>query len=95
MCLGWTLGFSVLLALGGTDAMIRLFLSLDGHEFRPACTLRGHENWIRGLDFLVISETKLLLASASQDRQAHSLHMLHILSLNCVLVCTDLFVFGE
>ena len=68
---GWMPGSSVLLALGGTDAMIRLFLCLDGQGFHPACTLRGHENWIRGLDFLVLSETKLLLASASQDRHVH------------------------
>ena len=64
---------SLMLALGGTDSAVRLFASTGSNDFVLACVLRGHEDWIRGLDFSTQSE-KLLLASASQDRSSFSDH---------------------
>lgn len=59
----------ILLASGGADCNIRLFIQSQSFTFSPVCILRGHENWIRDLDFHSIEkDSKLLLASASQDR---------------------------
>lgn len=57
----------LLMALGGTDSKIRLF-TLSNEKLHQVCTLKGHEDWIRGLVFHEHSNEKLLLAAASQDR---------------------------
>ncbi|XP_077967779.1 elongator complex protein 2-like [Styela clava] len=39
----------------------------DGDLFSPVLSLTGHEDWVRGLDFLTIENGDLMLASCSQD----------------------------
>ena len=57
-----------LLAIGGSSSKIHLYaLSTNEPSFTTVATLKGHEDWIRGLDFAV-SNTDIYLASASQDR---------------------------
>jgi WD40 repeat protein len=72
----------IVLATGGTDSLIRLWLRAPGGQFQLSCQLTGHENWVRGLAFAAVAEegvgpgeqgdgaagVSLLLASASQDR---------------------------
>lgn len=45
---GW-----LLLALGGVDSAVRLFLCPPGEGglFEPVCQLAGHQDWIKGLAF--------------------------------------------
>jgi elongator complex protein 2 len=70
---------SLLLALGGVDGKVRLLLSSSSqdttstdsssNEFKLVCELSGHQNWVRGLAFTYLAkDSKILLASASQDR---------------------------
>lgn len=57
-----------MLALGGVDGQVRIFCREEENtEFRAACNLTGHQNWVRGLA-LAPRGQGLLLASASQDR---------------------------
>jgi elongator complex protein 2 len=72
----------LLLALGGVDGKVRLLLSsspssspssaqsnsMGSSEFKLMCELAGHQNWVRGLAFTHLKDSKMLLASASQDR---------------------------
>ncbi|KAL4430983.1 hypothetical protein ABPG75_006239 [Micractinium tetrahymenae] len=62
---GW-----LLLALGGVDSAVRLYLCPPGQgsQFEPVCQLGGHQDWIKGLAFAQMDDGKLLLASASQDK---------------------------
>ncbi|XP_071811428.1 elongator complex protein 2-like [Apostichopus japonicus] len=55
-----------ILAIGGDDTRVHLYV-LQGTEFIEVQTLRGHEDWIRGLEFAVDDCGDLLLASCSQD----------------------------
>lgn len=63
-----SIGNRTLLAVGGSSSKIHLYaLSTNEPGFTIIATLKGHEDWIRGLDFAV-SNTDIYLASASQDR---------------------------
>jgi elongator complex protein 2 len=57
----------ILLAVGGTSRHIHLYASQSNSEFVSMAILKGHEDWIRGLDF-TLSNSDIYLASASQDR---------------------------
>ncbi|KAG2482428.1 hypothetical protein HYH03_018632 [Edaphochlamys debaryana] len=64
------------LAMGGTDRCVGLFVRPPGPgaSFAPACSLEGHENWVRGVAWCHVAPAgpgappQLLLASVSQDR---------------------------
>ncbi|RXW25233.1 hypothetical protein EST38_g579 [Candolleomyces aberdarensis] len=57
----------IILAIGGTDSNVQLWLRSEDTFVRSA-TLAGHEDWVRGLDFHQgDSEQPLVLASGSQD----------------------------
>lgn len=59
----------IALAMGGLDNKIHLYCGERTGKFIHACELKGHTDWIRGLDFsLPISKYSLLLVSSSQDR---------------------------
>ncbi|EAU84731.2 elongator complex protein 2 [Coprinopsis cinerea okayama7 len=59
------------LAVGGTDNSVHLWVRSDDSAFRQfvrSATLTGHEDWIRCLDFQQFSpDQPLVLASGSQD----------------------------
>ncbi|XP_052187549.1 elongator complex protein 2 [Diospyros lotus] len=62
-----------LLAMGGLDNKIHLFCGERTGKFVRACELKGHNDWIRSLDFSLPVCTNgemsnLLLVSSSQDR---------------------------
>lgn len=75
---------AVVLAVAGLDNLVHLCVgagAADGTGFSPACELRGHQDWVRGLDFYEPPEqpegqqqqceeqgAALYLASCSQDR---------------------------
>eukprot|EP00798_Chlamydomonas_sp_ICE-L_P028012 gene28012-31109_t len=72
-------GGGMLLATGGTDSTVYLYVRPPGGEFSLSCKLTGHENWVRSISFCHVANTtdsgayagqstELLLASASQDR---------------------------
>jgi elongator complex protein 2 len=57
-----------LLAIGGSSPHIHIYTSpLTNLSFTNATILKGHEDWIRGLDF-TSTDNDITLASASQDR---------------------------
>ncbi|XP_060681447.1 elongator complex protein 2 [Hemiscyllium ocellatum] len=56
---------AVILACGGDDSKIYLFVREDGH-FQKIHSLMGHEDWIRGVEW-ALCDGNLLLASCSQD----------------------------
>ncbi|MCO5578076.1 hypothetical protein L7F22_031914 [Adiantum nelumboides] len=63
----------VLLAMGGLDNNIRLHCGMRDGKFAPSCILKGHQDWVRSLDFAynVLDEAAgqvIYLASAAQDR---------------------------
>lgn len=60
----------VLLALGCVDGLVKLYMDEEGllSSFTLACVLSGHQNWIRGVDFVNVADNKLMLATGSQDR---------------------------
>ena len=49
----------LVLALGGVDSHVRLFTCAPGGEFREACRLSGHQDWVRGLAFTRDEEGEL------------------------------------
>ncbi len=58
----------ILLAIGGSSPHIHIYTSLsDNLDFTKVAVLKGHEDWVRGLDFTT-SNSDIYLASASQDR---------------------------
>ena len=58
----------ILLAIGGSSSKIQLYASSPIElNFQKFATLKGHEDWIRGLDFTT-SHSDIYLASGSQDR---------------------------
>lgn len=59
---------ALLLAIGGTQSEVQLWLRSEEH-FVKSASLAGHEDWIKGLDFLEpkTPEEPLILASGSQD----------------------------
>ncbi|KAI5064155.1 hypothetical protein GOP47_0020825 [Adiantum capillus-veneris] len=63
----------VLLAMGGLDNNIHLHSAMQDGQFVPACILKGHQDWVRSLDFAYNVSDKgvgqvIYLASAGQDR---------------------------
>lgn len=71
----------LVLATGGTDTRVHLYVRPPRGLFQPAIKLTGHENWVRSLAFVHVwapadaaartaaeGPRQLLLASASQDR---------------------------
>lgn len=63
----------LLMACGGVDGCVRMLLrEPDGAEFRIACKLSGHQDWVRCVAFRTPDPGDhagtLLLASASQDK---------------------------
>ncbi|CAM6085995.1 unnamed protein product [Calypogeia fissa] len=63
---------TLLLALGGLDNHVHFYVrSLTG-EFSLACQVKGHQDWIRALDFSSTSHSTafdtVFLASSSQDK---------------------------
>ncbi|ERN12191.1 hypothetical protein AMTR_s00034p00138310 [Amborella trichopoda] len=63
---------NVVLAMGGLDNKIHIYCGESSRKFSLACELKGHTDWIRGLDIslpvCIGGEESLLLASSSQDR---------------------------
>ncbi|KAK5645145.1 hypothetical protein RI129_006445 [Pyrocoelia pectoralis] len=57
---------SLIMACGMDNSNIQLYTE-DNEYFQQSEVLRGHENWVRGLDFTVDEEGDLILASSSQD----------------------------
>jgi elongator complex protein 2 len=59
-----------ILAIGGSSSHIHIYVSpRDPLHFQKAAVLKGHEDWIRGLDFTSLKQSPdIYLASASQDR---------------------------
>ncbi|XP_044261975.1 probable elongator complex protein 2 [Tribolium madens] len=69
ICIGVRLSFlpqkeSLILACGMDTSAIDLYI--EENEFSHCHTLKGHEDWVRGLDFTTDGKD-LLLASSSQD----------------------------
>lgn len=58
----------LLLAIGGVSGGVQLWVAPRGGSFVHACDLSGHQNWIRSLAFTQADTHRLLLASASEDR---------------------------
>jgi elongator complex protein 2 len=56
----------LLLAFSTDDDKIHLY-SESNKCFNPTDVLKGHEDWVRGLDFILDSNSDVLLASSSQD----------------------------
>lgn len=56
-----------LLAVGGNDAIVYLYALNVNNTYSNILSLKGHEDWIRGLDFLTTENSNILLASCSQD----------------------------
>ncbi|XP_024542072.1 elongator complex protein 2 isoform X1 [Selaginella moellendorffii] len=62
-----------ILAVGSLDNTINIYAGSKLEKFTHACKLKGHQDWIRGLDFSGIVHQEdgvesLFLASSSQDR---------------------------
>lgn len=60
----------LLIALATDDYNVHLYgttISSDGRKCVKVETLAGHEDWVRCLDFVVLDDHDVLLASSSQD----------------------------
>ncbi|KAF2860016.1 WD40 repeat-like protein [Piedraia hortae CBS 480.64] len=57
----------VVLAVAGTGTLIQIFTRWGEGGFELKASLKGHEGWIRGLDFYT-NGNETLLASGSQDK---------------------------
>ncbi|XP_040044705.2 elongator complex protein 2 isoform X1 [Gasterosteus aculeatus] len=55
-----------ILACGGDDAQVHLYVQSNGGQLHKAKSLQGHEDWIRGVAWASLGG-ELLLASCSQD----------------------------
>ncbi len=61
---------SLMVALATDDHNVHLYGSInsaDRREFVKVETLTGHEDWVRSLDFIILDDGDILLASSSQD----------------------------
>jgi len=56
-----------IIAFGGVDSMIHLYIANNESIFVRVVQLQGHEDWIRCLQFATTDDGDLLLASCSQD----------------------------
>ncbi|XP_023268106.1 elongator complex protein 2 isoform X1 [Seriola lalandi dorsalis] len=54
------------LACGGDDSRVHLYVQSNGQQFQKAMSLQGHEDWVRGVAWASVGG-ELLLASCSQD----------------------------
>ncbi|KAI8489685.1 Elongator subunit elp2 [Branchiostoma belcheri] len=54
------------LACGWDDDRVHLWVR-QGEDFREVATLKGHEDWVRGVEFTTSDDGELLLASCGQD----------------------------
>ena len=63
-------GSCTLIALGFADNNVRIFSKSASinHEYNLSCTLSGHQNWVRSVDFVNIGTSRMLLASGGQDK---------------------------
>lgn len=60
---------ALILAMGFVDGSVQVYSSSGNNiSFSLACNLVGHQNWVRGIDFIRTEGGKILLASGSQDR---------------------------
>ncbi|XP_055839454.1 elongator complex protein 2 [Episyrphus balteatus] len=57
----------LLLAFSSDDDSISLWSNPNGSSMEKIHQLIGHEDWVRGLDFVTTEDGDLLLASSSQD----------------------------
>eukprot|EP00252_Welwitschia_mirabilis_P027284 TRINITY_DN9322_c0_g3_i1.p1 TRINITY_DN9322_c0_g3~~TRINITY_DN9322_c0_g3_i1.p1 ORF type:complete len:854 (-),score=210.17 TRINITY_DN9322_c0_g3_i1:1-2562(-) len=61
-----------ILAMGGLDNKVHLYVREEKAQFVCVCELKGHQEWIRGLDFSIpiisLKDKHILLASSSQDK---------------------------
>ncbi|XP_055920289.1 elongator complex protein 2 [Eupeodes corollae] len=57
----------LLLAFSSDDDSISLWTNKNGNSMEKIHQLIGHEDWVRGLDFVTTDNGDLLLASSSQD----------------------------
>lgn len=60
----------LLIALSTDDHNVQLYGSINssyGRKLVKVETLTGHEDWVRSLDFIVLDDGDILLASSSQD----------------------------
>ncbi|XP_031709814.1 elongator complex protein 2 isoform X1 [Anarrhichthys ocellatus] len=55
-----------ILACGGDDSRVHLYVQSNGEQLHKAMSLQGHEDWIRGVAWASLGG-ELLLASCSQD----------------------------
>lgn len=58
---------NILLAIATDDEKIHLYAENSEKSFIKVDSLIGHENWVRGLDFVEDENKDILLASSSQD----------------------------
>ncbi|RZB40823.1 elongator complex protein 2 [Asbolus verrucosus] len=70
ICIGVRISFlpstdTLILACALDNSNIELYVEDD--QFNLSTTLKGHEDWVRGLDFTVDDKGDLILASSSQD----------------------------
>jgi elongator complex protein 2 len=62
-----------LIAMGFADNNVRIFSKsktdeTEEEDFALCCTLSGHQNWVRSVDFVNIGTSRMLLATGGQDR---------------------------
>ncbi|KAI3358521.1 hypothetical protein L3Q82_014947, partial [Scortum barcoo] len=55
-----------ILACGGDNSQVHLYVQPDGQQLQKAMSLQGHEDWVRGVTWASLGG-ELLLASCSQD----------------------------
>lgn len=57
-----------LLAVAGDDSKVHLYAKDDSDcDFEEKLVIRGHDDWVRGLDFAFDDDGDLMLVSSSQD----------------------------
>ncbi|KAG0608058.1 hypothetical protein M758_8G074700 [Ceratodon purpureus] len=63
---------SFLMAMGGLDEQVHLYVGDLTGQFKSVCHLKGHQDWIRALDFSLPAKDEsglaVFLASSAQDR---------------------------
>ncbi|XP_064456155.1 elongator complex protein 2-like isoform X1 [Ornithodoros turicata] len=54
-------------AYGGDDMLVHMYARNPTGEFCKCHTFQGHEDWVRGIDFVTYENKHVLLASCGQD----------------------------